>query len=82
MFSAAKLRRLYYIGMTSGLSISYNPVIITLHDKYLELITSEISNPYVSENVRGQLFVVFGRTRQTLWEECTDANPKLSLNDT
>ena len=22
------------------------------------------------------------RTRQTLWEECTDANPKLSLNDT
>ena len=23
-----------------------------------------------------------GRTRQTLWEECTDANPKLSLNDT
>ena len=24
----------------------------------------------------------FWRTRQTLWEECTDANPKLSLNDT
>ena len=24
----------------------------------------------------------YGRTRQTLWEECTDANPKLSLNDT
>ena len=66
MFSAAKLRRLYYIGMTSGLSISYNPVIITLHDKYLELITSEISNPYVSENVRGQLFVVFGM--RSLWE--------------
>ena len=25
---------------------------------------------------------IFGRTRQTLWGGRTDANPKLSLNDT
>ena len=39
----------------------------------------------VIELVLGQMYGRLGfdwRTRQTLWEECTDANPKLSLNDT
>mgnify|MGYP006977929829 CR=1 FL=1 len=28
------------------------------------------------------LFAGLGRNRQTLWGGCTDANPKLLLNDT
>ena len=31
---------------------------------------------------RTRFLVVFRRNRQTLWGGCTDANPKLLLNDT
>ena len=34
------------------------------------------------EEFKEEVDNIFWRTRQTLWEECTDANPKLSLNDT
>ena len=38
-------------------------------------VKTVVDNKYVDD-------LYLGRTRQTLWEECTDANPKLSLNDT
>ena len=36
----------------------------------------------VQDLMESGINVYMRRTRQTLWEECTDANPKLSLNDT
>ena len=69
--------------IVEGEDISYDPLST---DKAMAIwkilrknhLVDKHNQPHVSQPKAA----ISRRTRQTLWEECTDANPKLSLNDT
>ena len=54
-----------------------NPPPITLHIYILLKILKLLKAVYLEKEV-----IEYRRNRQTLWGGCTDANPKLLLNDT
>ena len=61
--------------------MAYNPYITLVRkDRKGQSRVSVLTLSRTMDKIRSN--VNMGRTRQTLWEECTDANPKLSLNDT
>ena len=50
--------------------------------KYSYVRNDVLNTIYENDAVITTMFDLYGRNRQTLWGEGTDANPKLLLNDT
>ena len=76
MYGVATDGNLYKINMTTAEETLVGPTGITISDP---------DNSYFfqsGEIDRKDNTFYWGRNRQTLWGGCTDANPKLLLNDT